>query len=102
MVSGSFCLAKWGEIARAKDAAPMGTVMRPRRWQGALLALGKSLATCATCGAHPQPSPPNGGGESRKGKLTTVWVVRVIIGDIDGTSVELAFGWYIRNATGNL
>jgi hypothetical protein len=102
MVSGSFCLAKWGEIARAKGAAPMGTVIRPHRWRGALLALGKSLATCATCGPHPQPSLPNGAGESRKGKLTTVWVIRVIIGDVDGTSVELALGWYIWNATRDL
>ena len=51
---------------------------------------------------RPSSTVPNGGREGRKGKLTTVWVVRVIIGDIDGASVELAFGWYIRNATGNL
>ena len=41
-------------------------------------------------------------GEGRKGKLTAVWVVRVIVGDIDGASVELAFGRYIRNATRDL
>jgi len=96
-------LRSGGEIARAKDVASMGTMSVAR---GAPLALGMSLATCSTCRPnsprHPRLSLPNGGGRAERVKLTAVWIVRVIIGDIDGASVELAFGCYIRNATCDL
>ena len=56
------------------------------------------------------PLPPStcryqmavGGEGAESKKLTAVWIIRVIIGDVDGASVELAFGRYIRNGTRDL
>jgi hypothetical protein len=43
-----------------------------------------------------------GGRAERGNKLTAVRIIHGIIGDVDGASVELAFGGYIRNAARDL